>query len=293
MAAAPPRPTPAPGNAGGPPLFRLVGARAAPFRDAYHAFLEASWPVAIGGISGLWILVNMAFATAYAAVGGVSGAVSWRDHFYFSVQTLSTVGYGAMVPQSEAAHLLVTLESLAGLVVTAVATGLVFAKFGRTTTHLIFARQAVIGTQDGVPTLAVRVGNERLNKIVDVRFAIQLIRTEHTVEGQTFYRMLDLPLTRTGAANLRAAFLLHHRIPGGPLEGLDPARFEADECELHVIVTGLDETTLQPVHASYTYGAGDVVWGARYVDMLTELPDGTIEVDVRKFHEVVNVTVAA
>jgi inward rectifier potassium channel len=272
-----------------PPPFRLVGARREVFRDLFHGFLSASWVVALGAIVGVWLGLNALFATGFWAVGGVAHMRpgDWRDAFFFSVQTMGTIGYGVMAPETDAANVLVTLETMTGLVTTAVATGLVFAKFGRTAARVRFAAKAVIAEQDGVRTLSVRVGNERLNRIVDVRFRLTLVRTERTREGSTFYRMYDLELARAQASELRSAYTLHHRIqPGTLLAGYDPAGFAADECELNVVVTGLDETTLQPVHASQVYLDRDVAWGARYADMLREQPDGTIEVDLRRFHEI-------
>lgn len=102
--------------------------------------------------------------------------------------------------------------------------------------------------------------------------------------------MIDLPLTRSTTSALRSAFLLHHRVTAeSPLFGVDAAQMVRDEAELHVVVTGLDETTLQPVHATYEYLPEDVRWNARFVDMLRELPNGTIEVDLRRFHETATV----
>lgn len=145
-----------------PPPFRLVGARRAVLRDAYHHFLETSWWRAIGGIALGWLLLNALFATAFHLVGGVTNmrADAWRDAFYFSVQTMGTIGYGVMAPQSDAAHLLVVTESVTGLIVTALATGLVFAKFGRTAARVSFAQHVVVGPQDG-GAHAVGAGGQR------------------------------------------------------------------------------------------------------------------------------------
>lgn len=273
-----------------PAPFRLVGARRQVFRDAYHAFLWIPWPAAIGAIAAAWLGLNAIFAAAYLTVGGVANMRpgSFADAFFFSVQTMGTIGYGVMAPQTVAANVLVVVESVTGLIVTAVATGLVFAKFGRTPTRVAFANQAVIGSHDGTQTLTVRVGNERFNRILDVRFKIMFVRTEHTKEGQTIYRMYDLDLVRSQAASLMSTYLVQARIgPDSVMAGYDAARMKADEAEVHVVVTGLDETTLQPVHAIHAYLDGDIAWGSRYADMLSEQPDGTIEVDLRKFHEVV------
>src|SRR5262249_19803344 len=151
-------------------------------RTVYHAFLVASWPAALSGIVVFYLGLNACFAIAYVLSGGIAEARpgSFADAFYFSIQTMGTIGYGTMHPASTAANLLVALESVTGLIVTALATGLVFAKFARSTARIAFARQAVIAPMDGIPTLMVRVGNQRGNHIIDAHVRIALIRTERT-----------------------------------------------------------------------------------------------------------------
>lgn len=268
-------------------LFVVLGAPRALWSDTTHAFLRTTWPRALSGIAVGYLLLNALFATAYFLVGGVANlpADSWRQAFYFSVQTMGTIGYGSMYPQSDPAHLLVVAESVVGLVATAVATGLVFTKFGRTRSRVRFSRHAAIGPHEGVPTLQVRIGNERSNRIVDARFELSLIRTERTREGTTFYRTIDLPLLRPRNAALRQAFTLLHPIDRhSPLHGYDLARLNADEVELNVLVTGMDDTTLQPIHASHSYAVEDLRWGARPADMITVIEGDRLQVDLGRFH---------
>ena len=159
------------------------------FGDLYHSLLRASWWVTIGVIAGLVLAVNFTFALLFLWSGGVSGARagSFRDAFFFSVQTAGTIGYGAMYPASTAAHLLVTVESIAALVVAAVATGLIFSKFSIPRARLEFAREACIFRYDGQPTLALRLSNTRSNYIVEAQVRVTLTRAETTQEGVPFY----------------------------------------------------------------------------------------------------------
>src|SRR5277367_4056541 len=177
----------------------VVGRRRWGLRDAYHFLLRATWWVDISLITATFLGANLVFACAYRALGGVANARpgSFADAFFFSVQTMGTIGYGEMFPVSMAANLLVTSEAVFGLVLTALATGLVFAKFAAVRPRMVFAPRAVITPLDGVPTLMVRVGNERGNYIAEVEVRLTLMRTERTLEGRTLYRMRDLVLVRS------------------------------------------------------------------------------------------------
>ena len=272
-----------------PPFtVRVLGAPRASAHDLLHWFLRASWAQALGAIVGGYLSLNALFGTAYWLVGGVSGLRPgvWRDAFYFSVQTMGTIGYGGMAPATDAAHLLVVAESVTGLVVTAVATGLVFTKFGRTVARVMFSRQAVIAGHNGVTTLMIRVGNERENRIADARFRLAMVRTEQLPEGGVFYRMIDLPLAREWTAALTRSFTLLHPITADSLlVGYDAARLAAEEVELHLFVTGVDDLTLQPVHATHVYADGDIQFGVRHRDILTEGADGVFTLNLDAFHD--------
>lgn len=268
---------------------RVVNAPPSPLRDVYHLFLRASWPVALGVITAAYAALNAVFALGFLATGGIANARpgSFVDAFDFSVQTMGTIGYGAMAPVSRAANVLVDLESLVSLTATALATGLLFSKFSRPTVRVAFSRRAVISPVDGVPTLMVRIGNERGNRIMDTELRMILTRTEITREGSLFYRMLDLKLVRDRAPALTRSFLVMHRIePGSPLYGATPASLRAEEAELNVAVAGTDDVSLLPVYAGATWMDADLAWGARHADVLSERPDGTMVLDVSKFHDI-------
>lgn len=274
------------------PSYRLIGERRAFVRDSYHSFLRASWPMAIARLAGAGLGANLLFAVLYFFVGGIANARpgDLRDDFYFSVQTFGTIGYGSMYPTTDAANLVVVVESLTGTLMTAVATGLLFAKFGRTQPRLRFGELVAVGPHDGVPTLMLRIGNERDNTLIDAQFRVTFVRTELTREGATYYRMYDLPLARSHTAALTRAYTLMHAIDEtSPLHGYDAARLAKDEAELHLLVTGTDDTSLQLVHGTRVYTDQDFRFGTRPADMLTFEPDGTIVVDLGKFDALVPV----
>jgi len=268
--------------------IHVVGDERTPLRDYYHALLRMPWWFTLASIAGIFLAANALFAAAFLLAGGVANAApgSFADAFFFSVQTMGTIGYGAMYPASRAANLLVVAETIASLTLTALATGLVFAKFSRSTTRMLFSREVVISPMDGVPTLMLRVGNQRGNQIVDAQFKMTVVRNERTAEGHTFYRMLDLKLMRDHVLSLSRSWSLLHRIdPASPFYRQSPETIALQEVELHVMVTGTDDTTMQPVHADHRYFARQILWGRRHADILSESPNGDLILDLRPFHD--------
>lgn len=265
------------------------GARRTPLRDFYYATLRQPWSATLLTIAAAFLVANALFALGYLATGGIANANrrSVADAFFFSVQTMGTIGYGAMYPISRAANWLVVAESIVGLTLTALATGLVFAKFSRPTARLIFSHKAVISPMNGLPTLMFRIGNERSNPIVDAKIRVCLVRTELTHEGKTFYRMEDLKLSRDRALSLSRSWSVMHVLDAAsPLRESTPQSLAAQDAELQVLVVGLDDTSMQPVHARNQYSVSDIVWGARLVDIISESTDGVIMLDLTKFHDI-------
>ena len=136
-----------------------------------------------------YVVINALFALVYLLGGeGVANAQpgSFLDHFFFSVQTLATIGYGFMYPKTLFANLIMTLEVMVGIVSIAVLTRLAFARFARSTARVVFSRVAVIAPHEGVPTLSFRAANKRRNRILEAQLRVYLLRDEVTAEGQRF-----------------------------------------------------------------------------------------------------------
>jgi inward rectifier potassium channel len=270
--------------------IHVVGAPRERVRDLYHMFLRTSWPMALTAIVVAFLALNTFFAVLYDLVGGLQNARtgSFADAFFFSVQTMATIGYGGIHPVTRIANIVVVAEAVVGLLVTALATGLVFAKFSVSNARIAFAHKVVITPMDGVPTLMLRLGNERSNQILEATLRLTLLRTERTREGVTFYRMYDLKLTRERTqAFSRSWTALHIVDEESPLYGASPESLKRDEAELLCGVVGIDDVSLQPVHARHTYEPDNVVFGARHVDILTENGDGSITLDLRRFHDTI------
>jgi inward rectifier potassium channel len=269
--------------------IRVVGGPRSGLRDLYHLLLRVPGWAALAFIVVGYLVLNAVFAALYVLTDGVANARpgSFADAFFFSVQTMGTIGYGAMYPATRVANALVVAESVTGLVVTALATGLVFARFSQIRPRVAFSSRLVVGPLDGATSLMMRVGNERRGRIVNVAFRLTLARTIRTAEGVAIYRSVDVPLLRDRAPSLARAWMVVHRIaPGSALDGDGPASLAAAEAELTLEVSGVDEISGQPVHAQRTWPAPAIVWDARFADVLSETPDGNLLLDLRHFHEV-------
>ncbi len=266
--------------------IRVVGVGRTPLRDFYHSLLRRSWPTTFAVVAAVFVAANALFAIAYLGTGGIAHAArgSFLQAFFFSVQTMGTIGYGTLYPESTPANTLVVAESVVGILLTAVFTGLVFAKFSRPTARVGFTREATISPMNGVATLAFRLGNQRGNRIVDAQIRVSMVRTERTLEGKTFYRMTDLPLARERILSLTRSWMVLHTIDEkSPLFGATPESLAADDVELEILVVGIDDTAMQPVHAGHRYFAPQILWGARHADVLSETPDGGMVLDLTRF----------
>jgi inward rectifier potassium channel len=269
----------------------IVGGRPDGLHDLYHAFLRMHWSAALGMVVAIYLALNTLFAGLYLLTGGIANAApgSFLDAFFFSIETMGTIGYGTLYPAGRLANVVMAVESVVGIMVVALATGLVFARFSQTRARVAFSSRAVVSPLDGVPSLMVRVGNERRrNDILDATFRMSLSRTTRSGEGQVIYRTVDLALLRERAPALNRSWMVVHLLqPGSPLHGQTPASLAEAEAELTLAVSGTDGTSLQPIHARHTWPANAVVWGARLADMITETPDGsTMIIDLRRFDDI-------
>ena len=277
-----------------PPRLLILGQGRRPLYDLYHGLLTWPWSATLGLIAAGVVALNVVFGLLYWTTGGVANADGFVDSFFFSVQTAGTIGYGGMSPTSSVANVLVVLESVGSLLVTALATGLVFAKFSRSTARIRFARHPTIGTFDGKPTLRVRIGNERGNSIVEAHLRVVFTFTRLTAEGETFYQGVDLPLVRDHAPALSRAWTILHVIDeDSPLYGATATSLAAIDAELSVSVTGVDDITAQTVHARAQYDHSDIAWGARPADILSDRPDGTFVIDLGQFDAVTPISTSA
>jgi inward rectifier potassium channel len=260
------------------------------FTDFYHHLLTSSWPGLLAQIAAAFAVANGLFAAGYYFDGGIENARphSFADVFFFSIETMATIGYGKMAPVTLVSHILMSVEALTGLVGLALVTGLIFAKFSRPTARVRFSRRAVISPRDGVPSLMFRMANVRQNQIVEAQIHVVMARQEKTAEGEDVRRFYDLALARERNAIFAYSWTAIHPITeGSPLYGATPDSLAASEADIVVSLTGIEEVFSQSIHARYSYDSGDIAWGARLADIMARSPRGEFVLDLSKFDDTV------
>jgi len=244
------------------------------WRDLYYYALAIRWPFFWVSIAIVFLLLNSAFALLFMLgkspianqyPAGFAGA------FFFSVETLSTVGYGDMHPQTVYGHLVATLDIFVGMCSIALTTGLIFARFSRPKSRLVFARFPVIATQYAHTTLAVRVANERYDMITDVKAKMWMIYRDVSIDGTIVPRLHELPLELDHYPVLMLYWTIVHAIDeSSPLHGKTAEALMAMNIIFMLNVEGFDSTMAQTVSNSHTWSGEDILWQQRYVDSIKE-----------------------
>ena len=273
----------------GRPQIKILGLKRRRFGDLYHRLMTVHWFQFFLMAVALYLGVNLVFGVLYwLQPSGLTNARPWsfEDAFFFSVQTLGTIGYGVMSPRSTYTNLLVTAEAFLSIAVTAVGTGLIFSRISRPTARVMFTRQAVVTPRDGVPTLMFRVGNQRANQVLEAEVSLSLAKKGVTQEGASFRGFYDLRPLRARSPLFALTWSIMHTIDEtSPLYGATEASLLADEAEIIVVVSGLDETFAQRIHARHSYLPHEIKFGRRFADVLSTMPDGERAIDYRRFQD--------
>jgi inward rectifier potassium channel len=268
----------------------LVGVERHFYTDVYHSWLRSSWRAAVGALTLLYLSINCAFAAAYLAIGGVSNMRpgSFADAFFFSVQTIATIGYGHMVPTSTASNVLVTVESLVGLLGVAMATGLMLAKFARPTARVLWSNVATVAPYEGTQALMFRVANQRGNQIVEAQIRVTMLISEKTAEGTPIRRNIDLHLMRNVSTVFALSWTVVHPLTGdSPLVTHTLEQLRAGRAEIVASLIGLDDAFNQTIHSRHVWDMDEIRWNSRFVDIMGPLPDGRQGVNYLRFNDVV------
>jgi len=268
---------------------RAVRRRGQSRTDFYHSLLTISWRGFFALLSLAYMLFNFVFALLYfAQEGGIANAKpgSFADAFFFSVQTMATIGYGDMHPATFYVNAVVTVEALLGMTGFALATGLIFARFSRPTARVMFSDVAVVSQYDGVQTLMFRAANQRRNRILEASASLMLVRNEVTAEGQVMRRFYDLKAARHHNPTFVLTWTVMHPIDeSSPLYKSSDATLRAQEAEIIASISGLDENFAQTIYARKSYRPDNIRWGWRLSDIIGRTSDGRLTVDYEHFHD--------
>jgi inward rectifier potassium channel len=259
--------------------------------DISHRCMTATWPSFIGGAALVFIVFNAVFALLYwigdQPIANVPGG-AYIDYLYFSIETLSTAGYGDMHPQSHYGHFIAAVELFTGIFSMSLMTGLIFARFARPSARLLFADNPVVSNHEGKPTLMVRLANERHNIIGNATARLWLLKNVVSKEGKSFRRFYELPLVRNEHPALALSWTLYHIIDEeSPFHGQTADDLDTSSVTLVVVVSGYDVVAAQTVHARKSYDHPDILFGHNYADILGKLEDGRLRIDYGRFHDTV------
>ena len=258
------------------------------WRDPYHFLLMLPWRLFFLLLTLGYGLVNTFFALAYLAQpGGIENADlgSFADAFFFSVQTLGAIGYGAMYPTTLYTNAVVAIEAMVSILSIAMITGLAFARFSRSDARVTFSNVAVVEPYNGMPTLMFRTANRRRNQILEATLKVYLLQDEVSLEGQRMRHFYELPLVRNETPRFSLGWTVMHSIDEeSPLWNTTAESLEQRRSTIVISLSGLDETVMQPLHARHVYAVRDILWNHRFVDMIYDTKNGDRYIDYRYFN---------
>lgn len=259
--------------------------------DLHHHAMVAGWPAFFASLACAFVIINLFFAALYAlgdAPIANARPGNFLDLFFFSVETIATVGYGDMHPRTIYGHLIATLGTFTGITSLAVVAGLVFARFSRPRARIVFARNPIVVTHDGVKMLMLRFANARHNVVTDATAKLWILRSEPTAKGTVFRRIRRLDLLRDESPMFALTWTIMHRIDEtSPLQGWSEDDFASNDATLIITISGLDETSNQFVHARKEYSTREVLLDHDYADIITIDDAGVTRLDYSNFHTTV------
>lgn len=259
------------------------------WQEPYYLLLTIPWSGFLLLMVLSYVAINAIFAIAYL-IGGdcIENATpgSLGDAFFFSVQTLTSIGYGSMYPTTAYADFVVTTEALIGIMGIALMTGLAFTKFSQPTAKVAFSKVAIISNYNNIPTLMLRAANQRRNQIIQAEIRVYLMRDEISAEGEYMRRFHQLKLVRNRTPRFTLSWTVMHQIDeSSPLWKTTAESLAQTRAMLVVSLSGIDETVAQSLHAPYSYAASDILWGHRFADIVHHTSDGHYFIDFTHFHD--------
>ena len=263
--------------------FQKLNVKRWEWRDAYHWLLTLSWPQFSVFVFGMYLAINLFFSFCYylgpQCIAGME-PLSWANCFFFSVETLATVGYGHMYPQTLFGHLVATGEIIVGTFGMAVITGLIFIRFSRPIARIVFSKSLVLAPFNGQPALMFRIANLRDQAMAEAEFRIMLIRDEPTREGEVWRRFYPLTLQFDRLISFPAIITVRHIIDErSPLHGLTLADMERDDSRFIASIVCIDTVIPAPVQSHYGYTWKDIRLNHKFVEVYNEIDDDTLTVD--------------
>ncbi|CAN5776870.1 ion channel [soil metagenome] len=255
--------------------------------DAYHFLRTRSWTTIILLFAAMFVLTNLLFATIlWVGHANVSNVHGYLDYFWFSVQSLATIGYGVLAPEDTLSNTVVTIESFLGFAFTALTTGVFFARFSTPSARVMFSNVAIIGEFDGQRVLTFRIANARTTAIVEASVHVYLTRDEQLKNGERARRIYELPLRTPVQPSFALSWSVYHIIDDeSPLHGFQEGDLKPNQGNIIVTFQGIDDRLATTVHTRFTYQAEDLQFDRRFADIIKADVDGTRYLDFAPFHD--------
>jgi inward rectifier potassium channel len=259
--------------------------------NLYLKLIDTTWPRFLAVVAAGFLLINMVFAGLYLWIGiehlqGTEQEMNaFVNAFFFSIHTLTTVGYGNIYPRGVGANTVAAVEAATGLMVFAIATGLLYGRFSRPSARILFSDHLLVAPYQDGSSLQFRITNARSNVLMDLEARV-LLMTVDPVDGQLKRDFFDLPLERRHVYFFPLTWTIVHPIDSAsPLYGKTPEDLAKTSTELLILIQGFDDTFSQTVHARYSYRYDQIVWGAKFQPAFSVDPKGDLLLDVGRIDE--------
>lgn len=265
-----------------------IGAVRFDITDPYRLAVTVSWPMFFAGLFATEILLNVCFALLYLVEpGSIANARpgGFGDAFFFSIETLATVGYGVFSPATTWGHVVSAAEIMVGLAFTAIMTGLIFVRFSRPKPNVLFADNAVVTQHEGKTTLMIRLAYVRTGLVIGAEAHAYAVLLRHTREGHTFRIPHDLKLVRSRTPLFVLTWTLMHVIDEhSPLHGMTQTDLRERDIRLTVTLQAREHALARDIFEVKIYGADEILFGVTYADTIVTANDGQTRADIRRVH---------
>ena len=262
--------------------------------NPYLFLVDTTWPKFIACLLAAYLVLNVAFALVFVAcgienligTGTNTGVGPFWSAFFFSVHTLTTVGYGDVYPKGYAANTVAAIEAMIGLLGFALATGLLFARFSRPSARIMFSRRMIVAPYQDIHALEFRIANERSNVLMDLETKVILMTVERS-GSELRRKFVELTLERERVYFIPLTWTIVHPIDSSsPIYGWTAQELAEREAEFIVVVRGFDETFSQAVTTRFSYRHDEITWSAKFLPAFSVDRDGVLVLELNRVNDV-------
>jgi len=261
--------------------------------NLYHWLISLGWTKFFFLIFSAFIFVNLIFASVYYVIGvenlsvpaETSGIKAFMEAFFFSAQTITTVGYGRISPVNLTTNIIASVESLTGLLAFAIATGLLYGRFSKPNAKIVYSRHAIISPFNGITGFMFRVANKHKSQIIDCEVQVVFSRIEK-INDNSLRKFYNLKLEYPKIYFFASTWTVNHPINNeSPLYGITEEEFNKSEAEFLILLKGFDDTFAQNVHSRFSYRHNEVIWNAKYKNIHVHNPEGKLTIELDKISD--------